>query len=265
MNATLITGASGGIGEAAAHQFASAKHNLVLVARNEASLQKLCLRLADMYQIEATYIVADLSKPNSAHDIYNECVTKNIFINTLINNAGSGSSGEFYKNDLESELAIIQLNNSSLVALSYLFLKGMIKNKSGYIINVASLAAFFPSPYMAVYAASKAFVKSFSQALTEECSPYGVKVMLFNPGLTESNFMNTKANDNQWGKVLVKDVKTQTCEEVAAEMFEAFKKQRTFQISGARNRIMIKMASLMPDKSIASMFAKQKRRQMGVN
>ena len=263
MNAIVITGASDGIGKAVAVEFAALKHNLVLIARNEEKLAALCEELKTKYRIEAQYITADLTRPEAPQLLFEECRKRSITVEGLINNAGKGSSGEFFQNDLAAELEIIQLNDASLVALTHLFLPGMIRNKKGFIINVASMIAFIPSPYMAVYAGSKHFVKAFTYSLAEECRPYGVNVMLFSPGLTTSNFMNTKENNNDWGKVLVKGSNTQTPEQVAKEMASAYKKNKNAHVSGARNRVFAILASHLSPGFIARSFAKQKREQIG--
>jgi len=260
MKATLITGASDGIGKAIAQQFAALKHNLVLVARNERKLASLCSELKAKHSIEAEYIVADLTKAEAPKTIYDECQKRNLEIDVLINNAGKGSSGEFSQNDLSTELEIIQLNDMSLVALTHFFLNDMQKRKSGFIINVASMIAFIPSPYMAVYAGSKHFVKAFTYSIAEECKLYGVKVMLFSPGLTSSNFMKTKATDNSFGKSTANSASTQTPEEVAKELVGAFTKNKSFYVSGFRNRISAKLASILPPSFIARKLAKQKRK-----
>lgn len=264
MDVTLITGASSGIGEALAHKLAAKKHNVLLVARNADKLEKQCDHLSKAFGINAQYIVADLSKPNVAKEVFDESKKRNLSVTLLVNNAGIGSSGEFIKNNLQSELDMIYLNNVSLVALCHLYLPEMIKNKKGSIINVASLAAFFPSPYMAAYAASKVFVRSFTQALTEECKPYGICVLLFNPGFTTTNFMNTPANNNEWGRTLVKGAYTQTAEQVALEMIQAWEKKKTFYVSGRINWFTTKMVALLPNATIARMFASQKRKEMNL-
>src|SRR5690606_17252007 len=114
--------------------------------------------------------------------------------------------------------------------------------------NVGSMAGFLPFPYMSVYAASKIFVRSFTQALTAECKPYGVNVMLFCPGLTTSNFMNTQANNNKWGEVITAGSTTQTPEQVATEMVRALEKQKTVHVSGRINAIatVITTGNLLP-------------------
>ncbi|GAB3764792.1 SDR family NAD(P)-dependent oxidoreductase [Spirosoma pomorum] len=262
MDVTLITGASSGIGEALASQLAARNHNLLLVARSTDKLDKLCIQLASTYGIQAQYVSADLTKPEATGQIYEECRKRELTVTLLINNAGIGSSGEFVKNDQQAELAMLQVNNAALVALCHLFLPDMIANKKGGIINVASLAAFFPSPYMAVYAASKVFVRSFTQALTEECRPYGIRVILFSPGFTSTNFMNTPANDNAWGKVLTDGAYTQTAQQVATEMIQAWNRKETFHVSGRLNAWGVRLGALVPSGTIARVFARQKQKQM---
>lgn len=262
MNVTLITGATSGIGEALAYKLAERKHHLLLVARNEQKLKQLCQELADRNNITTHYIVADLSKPNAANYVFEETKRKKLFVNVLVNNAGIGSSGEFVKNDLQAELDLLQLNNASLVALCRLFLPEMVSNKSGNIINLGSMTSFLPFPYMSVYAASKVFVRSFTEALTEECRPYGVRVLLFCPGLTTSNFMNTPTNDNKWGEVLTAGSSTQTPEQVATEMVRALEKNKTFHVSGRMNAMTAKLTALIPNATIARMFAKRIRKGM---
>lgn len=262
MNVTLITGASSGIGEAVATKFAKRKHNLLLVARSADKLEKHCIQLAAHFGINAQYIVADLSKPGAANLVFEECKKRGLSVTVLVNNAGVGSSGEFARNNFESEVAIIQVNNAALVSLCHLFLPDMISNKRGSIINVASVIAFFPSPYMAVYGASKTFVRFFTEALTEECRPYNIRVMLFIPGLTDSNFMKTPANDNAWGKVLTEGANIQTSEQVAEEMIKAWQGKKTFHVSGRLNWLGIKLGALIPNATIAKLFANSKRKKM---
>lgn len=265
MSYTLITGASGGIGEATAKEFAAKKHNLILVARTENKLKEICNELSKSYGIKAEYIVADLSNSDAPQQIYEECQKRGVPIDVLINNAGIGSSGEFVVNDLKSELDIIQINCTSLTALTHLFLQGMKQRKSGTIINIGSMIAFIASPYMSVYAGSKHFVKVFTYSLAEECKPYNIHVMFFSPGLTASNFMHTKANNNDWGKTLTSSADTQTPSQVASELSSAFDNKKAFYVSGSQNRRMAMLSSIFPLRTIARIFARQKQKQMGVS
>ncbi len=188
MNTTLITGASSGIGEVFARKLAARGRNVLLVARSEDKLITLCNELGRSNSIRAQYVALDLSKPESAPACSKKQSKRGLSVDMLINNAGFGSMEEFSKLDLARELNMIDLNVKSLVELTHRFLQPMIERRQGAIINVASTAAFQPVPYMATYAATKAFVLSFSEALWEENRAYGIKVMALCPGVTETNF-----------------------------------------------------------------------------
>jgi len=254
MKTALITGASGGIGEALATKLAGRKYNLLLVARNAERLEKECSQLADSFGIDAQYIAADLSKPGAAEEIFAETVRRGLEIDMLINNAGIGSGGQFSELPLQSELELLQLNISSLVALTHLFLPRMQQRRSGTIINVASMAGFMPIPYMATYAASKMFVRSFTEAITEECKPYNIHVMLLIPGLTRTNFNKAAGIENRAESSY--DNSTQTPGQVAEEAMKALNKGKHVIVSGKRNRLMSKLTALVPDSWITKRYAK---------
>ncbi|GAA5024773.1 short-chain dehydrogenase [Marivirga lumbricoides] len=267
MKVTLITGASGGIGEAIANKLAARKHNLLLVARNADKLARQCKELAGKFGINAQFIKADLAKPSSAEQVFAETQQRGLEIHMLINNAGIGSGGEFSELSLKSELDLIQLNISSLVTLTHLFLPQMQNRKSGTIINVASMAAFGPVPYMATYAASKVFVRSFTEAITQECLPYQVHIMLFCPGLTKTNFNSAAGIDNEIAKGLSSDYNTaptQTPEEVADEMMKALEKRKHFAISGRLNRFGATISALFPNVRIARFIAKSYQKELNI-
>lgn len=192
---TLITGASGGIGEAFARKLAAKKHNLCLVARSGDKLSALCDELKLDHGIEANFVALDLTAYQSDTILFEETEKRGLEIEWLINNAGFGSFGDFAGNDLEKELAIIDLNVSVLVALTHRYLQPMRARKSGVIINVSSTASFQPVPFMATYAATKAFVTSFSEALWEENRFFGIKVLALCPGGTNTNFFNAAGVD----------------------------------------------------------------------
>src|SRR5216684_3698261 len=188
MNTTLITGASSGIGEAFARKLAARGHNLLLVARSEDKLITLCNELGRARSIRAQYVAIDLSEKDAPARLFEETKSRDLQIDFLINNAGFGSMGDFAKLPLDRELNMIDLNVRALVELTHRFLQPMRERKGGTIINVASTAGFQPVPFMAVYAATKAFVLSFTEALWEENRPLGIKVMALCPGVTETGF-----------------------------------------------------------------------------
>lgn len=258
MRYTLITGASAGIGEALAKKLAAAKHNLILIARNTEKLATISKDLKGKYGVEIEYITADLSRPGAAREIFNQTQKQGWQIDTLINNAGIGSGGEFVAMSLQSELDLLQLNNASLIAMTHLFIQPMLTSKQGSIINVSSMASFMPVPYMATYAASKAFVRSFTQALSEECKPYDIFVMLFSPGLTKTNFNHAAGIDNEKGVGLSSDYETsatQTPDEVAQELMDTLQAKKYFHISGSKNRLGARILALVPNSMIARFVA----------
>jgi short-subunit dehydrogenase len=184
----LVTGASKGIGEVFAEQLAARGMNLVLVARSLDALESLAQRLSARYGIQCTVLNADLADSESANWIAAELEHRNIQVDLLVNNAGLGLSGNFLSHELKQEQGGIQVNVQTLVALSYLFGKGMQRRGKGGIINLASNASFQPLPAMATYAATKSFVLHFSEALNYELAADGVHVMAVCPGPTATNF-----------------------------------------------------------------------------
>lgn len=264
MKITLITGASGGIGKAIALKLAERKQNLMLVARNEPTLKTLADQLAKQYAISVEYIAADLSKAGEAQKVFEETKNRRLTVEMLINNAGIGSGGEFSELALQSELDMLQLNISSLVALTHLYLQEMKERKSGTIINVASMASFIPIPYMTSYSASKVFVRHFTQALTQEAKPHNIHVMLLCPGLTKTNFNNAAGIENEIGKGLNAEysASTQSPEQVADELLNALDKRKHYIVSGRMNRIAARLSALLPNAFLAKLFAVSYRKRM---
>jgi short-subunit dehydrogenase len=184
----LITGASKGLGLIFAEELARRGADLVLVARSKDALQTLAARLTAQYGVKCYVIAADLADSRTVDDIYAELAEQGVQIDLLVNNAGLGLSGQFLEHDHAKEQASIQVNIQALVGLSHRFGRAMSSRGRGGIINIASNSAFQPLPYMATYAASKAFVLHFSEALQHELSPRGVRVMTACPGPTATSF-----------------------------------------------------------------------------
>ena len=184
----LVTGASSGIGLAFAHVLAGHRYDLVLTARDEISLGSLATELHVEYGVTAVYVVCDLSEPSGAGELYGEVKRRGLVIDVLINNAGFNSYGPFANVGSSTALAMIQVNLTSLVILTQLVLRDMVGRGKGKILNIGSTAGFGPAPYVAVYAATKAFVLSFSESLSAEIRGTGVTVGVLCPGPTESGF-----------------------------------------------------------------------------
>jgi len=187
----LITGGSGGIGLELAKVLARNAFDIVLVARKRDTLEAAAGQLEGKFNITAHVFAADLRRREAPQAIFDFLRNENIPIEILVNNAGFGLGGEFADTDLDRELEMIQVNIAALTQLTKLFLPAMIKRKSGRILNVASTAAFQPGPLMSVYYASKAYVLSFSEALSEELRDTGVTVTALCPGPTKTDFAAT--------------------------------------------------------------------------
>ncbi len=195
----LITGASSGIGMEIAKIYAKKGRNLILVARRIDILEKL----KDEYRdIDIHVIQKDLSLTSSAKEIYEYTKSKDLFVEILINNAGVGLFGDFLDSSLDREIAMINLNILSLMSLTKLYIQDMKKYNKGQILNVSSIASFMPGPKMSVYYATKAFVTSFSNAISHELKDSNIKVSILAPGATStefvksSNLQNSKLFDN---------------------------------------------------------------------
>ena len=181
--ATLITGASAGLGVEFARQCVKRGEEVILVARRRDRLNKLAAELG-----KAHVIAADLSKPKAAEKLFAEVASRGLWVRTLINNAGFGLRGRFDALALDRQLEMIDLNIRSLTNLAFVALDNMRAHGGGAILNVASTAAFQPGPNMAVYFATKAYVLSFTEALHEEWKDRGIKVSALCPGPTRTEF-----------------------------------------------------------------------------
>jgi uncharacterized protein len=249
MKVTLITGASSGIGEAFARRLAAEKHNLVLVARSENKLHQLCDELMLEHKITAHYIAVDLIDFQADEKLFNETERHGMEVEWLINNAGYGSMGDFAHLNLENELEMIELNVMALVALTHRYLKPMRERKSGTIINVASTASFQPVPFMATYAATKAFVRSFSEAISEENRPHGITVTALCPGPTDTNFFAASGiGDGIKNTMAQKGM--QTAEEVVEAALRGVKNGKPQVVSGWFNRILARSVNVIPNSLI---------------
>ena len=253
MNTTLITGASTGIGAAFARKLAARGRNVLLVARSEDKLIALCNELGRLTSIRAQYLALDLRQPDAAAQLFEETKKRELEIEMLINNAGFGSMGDFAKLDLDHELEMIQLNVRAVVDLTYRFIGPMRERKRGTIINVASTAGFQAVPYMATYAATKAFVLSFSEALAEENRLHGIHVMALCPGVTETNFFEASKIDRPPMRTI------QTAEEVVDTALRGLARQKTVLISGWTNWFTIEAERFVPRSLVTKVTGKALR------
>lgn len=190
MEYALITGASSGIGLALANIMASKRHNLILVARSEQTLLALKKSLEEKYAVAVEVMAMDLSLPGQAEMLYQRCKAQNLTVDCLVNNAGFGDYGKFDVDKIAIYKNMLQLNIVALTELTAYFVSDMKRRSAGRIMNVGSIAAFQPGPNFAVYAASKAYVMQFTEALNFELRGTGVSVTLLSPGVTETGFIS---------------------------------------------------------------------------
>ena len=242
-NTALITGASNGIGLELAKVHASKGGDLVLVARNKSKLEELKKHLESQYKVSVYTIGKDLSADNSAQEIYEETTKQNIKIDFLINNAGFGDFGMFTETDWSKEIRMINLNITTLTLFTKLYLQDMVKRGSGKIMNVASTASFQPGPTMAVYCATKAYVLSFTEAVSNEVSKKGVTITALCPGATETGFQAAGGMDES---KLFKNKKLPSAKDVAEYGYNSMIKGRTVAIHGMMNNIMANSVRFIP-------------------
>jgi len=238
MTWTLITGASGGIGRAFAAELAARGHDLVLTARREDELRATS-DIIGAHGVRTELIPADLSDPAGRRHLLDELRARDLTISMLVNNAGFGSIGRFADLDADRLADEVELDVQTVVQLSRALLPAMLDAGHGSIVNVASTAAFQPLPTMAVYAAAKAFVLSFSQALWDEVRDQGVRVIAVCPGPTDTDFF-VRAGDD--------DVLTgrRTPQQVALTCLDALDKGRPYVVDGLLNTVQAEVAKRTP-------------------
>lgn len=234
MNKTiLVTGASTGIGKEIAITYAKNNYNLVLVARSDDKLKELQNTLEQEYKINVETISLDLSKLDSAENLFEIVKSKNLKIDILINNAGFGLNGDFITIDLTNQTNMMMLNMVTLTKLSRLFIDEMLEQDSGHIVNIASTAAFQPVPSFAVYAATKAYVLSFSEAISQELKSENINVTAICPGATESNFLDTA------GVKKVNFISMATSKQVAEFTFKKVNTKKVVAVHGLINNLIV--------------------------
>lgn len=250
----LITGASTGIGFELAKLFAQDKYRLIVVARNKSELDQAASQLQQISGQDVIAIEKDLFEPNSAFELYEEIKSKGISVDILINNAGQGQYGEFSESDLSRQLDIIQLNISSLVSLTYLYLQDFTAQASGKILNTSSVASKSPGPWQAVYHATKAFVQSFTEAVRSEVKDKGITVTALLPGATDTDFFN-KAEMNASKIVQDKD-KLADPADVAKDGYKALMANDDMVVSGLKNKIQTSLGAITPEERLADSTGK---------
>lgn len=242
METVLVTGASSGIGLELARCFARTGARLVLVARKRAPMEALAQEIRSEYKAQCEVYSSNLAEAGAAVRLHNQLDSSGVRVDVLVNNAGFGANGLFAELPLDFQSQMVQLNITTLMELTRLFLPRMLRKKSGGVLNVASTAAYLPGPRMAVYYATKAFVLSFSEALAMELRGTGVTITTLCPGPTITNF--AEASGARHAPLFSRGA--MTAEAVAEIGYKAFRARKRVVIAGTRNRLMMTAAGLAP-------------------
>ncbi len=248
----LITGASGGIGLELARLFAADGWELALAARNAATLAEVAADLSAKYGARVEVFPTDLSQVGAPEQLFAAVTRDDRPIAALVNNAGFGLYGLFAGMDLAQIQALMQLNMATLTTLTRLALPAMISNRSGYVLNVASAAAFQPGPLMAAYFASKAYVLHLTEAIAEEARSAGVRVTALCPGPTETGFARRAAAEDValfQGSIL-------TAEGVARKGYRGLMRGKRIVIPGLKFKILLAAQKFAP-RSLVTKIAMQ--------
>jgi len=244
----LITGATSGFGYEFAKCFAKDGYNLILVARNDTRLQQITDELKQQYDVEVTPLPKNLFGRNAASEIYAKTKEMGINVNILVNDAGQGEWGKFIETDIQRQLDIVQLNVAALVELTYYFLKDMVARNEGKIMQLGSEVSKAPTPLMSVYAATKAFVLSFSEALINELKDTDVTVTVLMPGASDTDFFHKAGAEKT---VVYREEGLSTPEDVVLDGYEALMKGESRIISGTKAKMHVMMSNMMPDSASA--------------
>lgn len=246
----LITGASSGIGEALAHQFAAKGFDLIITARREDKLNQL----AESLPVSVQVVACDLSSLEGPRFLLDNIELSSIDV--LVNNAGVAYPGTFPEQDLKDITSLLTLNINALTELIHGILPNMIKKGAGRILNVASVASFQPVPSMAVYAASKAYVLSLTESLSEELKGTGVSATALCPGITNTDLLeNIQGND-------IPPFLMSSVEDVAKEGYDALMRKEVIRIPGLSNQAAVSWAKHQPRwlvRGLGGMLARLRR------
>jgi len=253
----LVTGASSGIGKVIAQKLAAAGVHLVLVARSQSILQQMAEELTQTYSVRCTLLPADLAQPKCGANLFDQIKASAIEIDILVNNAGFGTYGAFETISPDAEQSEIAVNITALVDLSHAVVPDMLRRGAGVILNIASVAAFQPVPYMAVYAASKAFVLSFSEALWAEYRNRGIHVAALCPGAVETGFIGALGNESVRKTSAFST--TLTPEYVASVAMKAIQGTSPTYITGLKHWLMAQTIRFSPRSLVAHMGAHMMR------
>lgn len=258
MSYALITGSSKGIGKAIAECLAERKYDLLLVARSSNLLQEVAKEMNDKYKVDVKWMALDLSLQDAAVQLKGWITQNNFPVSVLVNNAGYGLWGNFHELSLEDQNNMLQLNVGTLINLTYLMIPFLQKESKAYILNIGSMAGLQAMPTLNLYAASKAFVNTFTRALAHELKPTNISVSLLAPGSVDTNFVE---RSGMLHMQKMSDKMAMTAGDVAAIAVKGMFKGKREIVPGFSNRFGAVMVRLLPksiiEKIAASLYKKK--------
>jgi short-subunit dehydrogenase len=245
----LITGGTSGIGYELSKMFARDGYNLVIVSRSDERLQEVADEFEQQFNIEVKTIAKDLFKPAAAKEVYDQTTQWGITIDVLVNNAGQAEYGKFAETDLDRDIDLIHLDVIAVMSLTKYYLREMVARNDGKILNLASSLAKSPTPLMAVYAAAKSFVLSFTEALIQEVKDTEVTLTALMPNATDTDFFHkAKATDT----VAYKKMTFYKPEEIAQAAYEGLQAGKDTVVPGVINKAQLLFNNIMPDRAVAA-------------
>ncbi len=256
MKTTLITGAANGLGYEFACIYAKENNNLLLVDIEENKLIEKVNGLKENFKVNVDYIVADLSNKDELKKVYNYTLEKDYFVNNLVNCAGFGDRCDFVDMNIDKQLAMTDVDCNALLYFTKVFLDKMLKENEGHIINIASIAAFMPGPFMCTYHACKAFVLLLGEAISYEIRKSNVKLLTLCPGPFLSEFVKKAHNDYTFKKI-----KPITAKKVAEFGYKKSIKGKSMAIVGFKNRLTVFACRFFPRKMVTMVSAKNMKKE----
>ncbi|MGN1278760.1 MAG: SDR family NAD(P)-dependent oxidoreductase [Candidatus Onthovivens sp.] len=231
---TLITGSTSGLGKELSYIYAKNNNNLILVSRNEDELKKIKEDLIKNYKVEVLTLAIDLSIVEDYHKITDFIKENDIFVNNLVNNAGFGDRCDFIDMDINKQIEMTNVNCNAPLYLMHALIKDMLKNNEGHIINISSIAAFIPGPYMVTYHATKGYLLLLSEGVERELKGTNVHLLTVCPGPFESNFVKKAHNDYTFSKI-----KPVSAKKIAEIAYNKSNKNKRLVIVGFKNKLTI--------------------------
>jgi len=242
----IITGASSGIGRALAFEFAGGGFNVVLIARNKTALAEVAAECSRRSGVKAETVSTDLSDTNAMDDFISALSPESRRYEVLVNNAGFGIHGDFASTDIDRNIQLVNVQVAAALKLTRAVLPAMIARHSGHILNLGSVYSYSPVPFQSVYAACKAFLLSFSSALENELKQTGVRVTVFCPGVTQTEF-RSRAGIGE------KRTTGMTAETAARIAYLGTLRGKHTVVPGFVNRVFVFLAQLLPDSTVAGL------------